>query len=103
MYGYEKVDEEEKLLVLDGWNPLDTIYLCAMCNNTASHILLATLAIKVAEIVEGMIELEGITGFTTNQAVLTMEGHIKVNDSDYVVKPGYLAYWLGEEDFRLLK
>ncbi|MDH5654234.1 MAG: DUF6368 family protein [Gammaproteobacteria bacterium] len=99
----EELDEEDKTFDLAGWKPKDIIILCAMCNNQSSHVLLATIAIKVAEITDGMILLECIRKFTHSPAILTLEGHIKVSETDYVVSPGYLGHWLGSGEFRLLK
>jgi hypothetical protein len=100
---FEEADEEEKVLELNGWNPKSSISYCAICNNQTSHVLLATLAIKTAELIKGMIVLEGITRLTKSLVVLTLSGHIKINDEDYIVEPGFLCYWVGEPDFRLLK
>lgn len=100
---FEEPDEEEKEIGLTGWNPKSSIVLCAMCNNQASHVLLATVAIKAAELMKGLIILERLTSLTKNKAVLTMEGHIKLDNGDYAVEPGFLSYWIAESEFRLLK
>lgn len=103
LVGFEEADEEEKALELNGWNPKSSIYYCAMCYNQASHVLLATIAIKTAELMKGMIILEGITGLTNNPAVLSVLGHIKTDNYGYIVEPSFLSYWIGEPEFRLLK
>jgi len=102
-WGKNAPDEEELLLTLHGWTPKETIYLCAMCNNAASHVLLASTCIKIAQMVDGMIHLDDLTSVTKNTAILTMSGHIRHNDFGYIVEPSFLSFWLGEKDFCLIK
>ena len=96
-------DEEESLLDLNGWGPKLVMYFCAMCNNPASHVLLATICDKVASMINGMILLGDMTYLTDNPMVLKMSGHIIVEDFGYIVEPKFLSYWLGEREFRLIK
>ncbi len=42
-------DEEESQLNIKGWFPEGVLVFCAMCNNIASHSILAAICIKVAE------------------------------------------------------
>lgn len=95
--------EEDQQLDLGGWNPKDCLVFSAMCNNQVSHVFLAMLSMKVIEITEGKILLESITSFTSNKTVLTMSGHVKLNDTDYAVNSEFMNYWVGESEFRLLK
>ena len=96
-------DEDEVLLDLKGWNPKQVLTFCAMCNNPASHVLLATMCIKIAGIIDGMILLEDMTSLTDKAVILKMSGHLVVEDYGYFVEPKYLSYWLGEREFHLVK
>ena len=100
---FEHADEEEVCLSLNGWNPKGVVIFGAMCNSQASHVLLATIAIKIARMTQGFIILERITKLTESAVVLSLEGHIKLNSYDYAVSPGFMCYWVGEPEFRLLK
>lgn len=96
-------DEEESTYDIDGWNPQSTIAICAMCNNQSSHVLLATLGIKIATLLNGFIYLERIVNLTDSTAVLNLSGHIKLNELDYAVTPAFMMHWISEPNFRILK
>lgn len=102
LVSFAEPDEEDARLVLNGWNPRGAVHLCAMSNSQTDHVMLGMISHRVAQLLDGRIDLNDLTLVTDDPSVLTYEGQRPV-DGRYIVSPEFLAYFLGSDGYRLVK
>lgn len=96
--------DEQKNVELDNWVPQGMVGYCAMCNSHCDHVLLASLAFKTADMLDGVISLNGnLSQLTQDPFILTLEGRITVPDYGDYVTVRFMGEWLSHPEFRLIK
>ena len=106
----EEPDDLRKEINIDGWSPKSEIVLGSFTNSHSAHVLLAMLAIKIAEITQGFIDLDIITTIVPEVTELMFAGwkYTKwfYGDEDlpvFIVEPKALANFISLKEFCLVK
>ena len=100
---FEDPDEDEQDFLFDNWKPESVISVCAMCNSQSDHILLATLAYKIALITEGLVCLGDISNLPGAEHVLKLHGRYVIPEFGYFVTPSFICNYMSYGTFRLVK
>ncbi len=104
-FEFPDLDEDERQVILPGWSPLGALRLTTYTGARISHMLLGALSCKLAMMLGGWIALEGqLESVTSVPAVLTLDGvkgRVRTSYGVDVISPSVMAYWLGDDNFRL--
>lgn len=102
--------DEDKEIDIYGWSPKADISVMSFINSPAAHVLVATIAINIAELTHGYINLDIITTVVEGVSESSFTGwkYVKWFNGDkelpiFIVEPKALGSWLAAKEFRLVK
>ncbi|PHR98978.1 MAG: hypothetical protein COA78_25505 [Blastopirellula sp.] len=98
---------EEDLSELIGWQPQDQVIFAAMCNDQVDHRILAELCIEVARLLDGLVDFGGWLGdlepSDVGQLWASPYESISGPVFSHLGTPEFLAWWLKQPNFRMVK
>ena len=89
---------------LIGWTPKDTIGLIAMCNQQVDHRLLGQICVRIARLLDGVVDFGGELDFSASVRHVGLFSACNVEEAKYHVgNVEFLDWWLVQPDFRMIK
>lgn len=98
---------EKDLSRLIGWQPEDQVTFAAMCNDKVDHRILAELCIEIGHLLEGVVDFGGWLGDDIAPKIGQMWASPYESVSgprfSHLGTPEFLAWWLKQPGFRMVK
>lgn len=102
-YTDDEVDPDFPAENSAGFVPAGQVGIAAMCNQTVDHILLATIASRLATLLEGRIWFSGQWKPEYDPSNLEVGQPTSVGPHSYLIDAEFIYRWIEDRNFRLPK